>query len=107
MSEMGKCEKCWSEVCDQVRNDLVVIGLLARKIRNGSEEDFLKKFSEEQIQRVASIEEHLRDKWNDLLFMKDPAPILREIEPMDGSKRSRHSRKPYPACFKTSFKAVS
>jgi hypothetical protein len=63
MSEMAPCEKCWSEVCDHLRNDSIVIGLLARKIRNMSEDDFTKEFSEEQIQRVAKIEKLLEEKW--------------------------------------------
>jgi hypothetical protein len=66
MSEMAPCEKCWSEVCDHLRNDFIVIGLLARKIRNMSEEDFTKEFSEEQIQRVVNIEKLLVEKWKGL-----------------------------------------
>jgi len=50
MSQMAPCEKCWSELCDHLRNDFTVIGLLAKKIRNMSEEDFTKEFSDEQIQ---------------------------------------------------------
>jgi hypothetical protein len=63
MSERAPCEKCWSELCDHLRNDFIVIGLLAKKIRKMSEEDFTKEFSEEQIQRVVNIEKLLEEKW--------------------------------------------
>ncbi len=63
MSEMAPCEKCWSEVCDLLRNDSIVIGLLARKIRDMSDEDSTKEFCEEQLQRVGNIEKLLDEKW--------------------------------------------
>jgi len=84
MSQMAPCEKCWSELCDHLRNDFTVIGLLAKKIRNMSEEDFTKEFSDEQIQRVVNIEKLLDEKWKGLTTNRFDGPWRKKD--LSGSK---------------------
>jgi len=84
MSEMAPCEKCWSELCDHLRNDFIVIGLLAKKIRNMSEEDLTKEFSDEQIQRVVNIEKLLDEKWKGLTTNRFDGPWRKKD--LSGSK---------------------